>query len=274
ATRPRGRSAGGPAAPPASRPSPASRARAGSASGGTSSRLPVCPSPIFIRVPPGYPRSRRRPDKKMSGPGRPPERPRRDGGPARDDRSPRVRFGPGPRITLARGPGGGPIRRRREGRCTMFWFYCLLLTLGRSDRGAAEATDWMKPAAWTGNFWGPPATRARATGQLPPLPSRAGMTRWSRWGRDVLRDGDIVFRLGDARTLHGTFPLSRFIARASGSPFSHTGIVAIEDGSPVVYDCSSEGVQRQPFEVWMLDCVGAFGGQRLPAEYPPRIPGL
>jgi len=29
-------------------------------------------------------------------------------------------------------------------------------------------------------------------------------------------------------------PLSRFIARATGSPFSHTGIVAIEDGSPVV----------------------------------------
>jgi hypothetical protein len=156
----------------------------------------------------------------------------------------------------------------------MLWFYCLVMTLERSDQGGAEATDWMKPAAWTGNFWGPAATRVRATGQLPPLPSSPAMARWSRWGRDVLWEGDIVFRLGDARALHGTFPLSRFIAQATGSPFSHTGIVAIEDGSPVVYDCSSDGVQRQPFEVWMLDCIGALGVKRLKAEHRHAIPGV
>jgi hypothetical protein len=89
----------------------------------------------------------------------------------------------------------------------------------------------------------------------------------------VLRDGDVVFRLGDARALRGTFPLSRFIAEATGSRFSHTGIVAVEEGSPVVYDCSSDGVQRQPFEVWMLDCVGPFGVKRLRPEHRGRIPG-
>jgi len=156
----------------------------------------------------------------------------------------------------------------------MIWFCYLVMTLGNSEQGAAEATDWMKPAAWTGNFWGPAATRARATGQLPPLPTNAAMARWSTWGRDVLRDGDIVFRLGDARTLRGTFPLSRFIARATGSPFSHTGIVAVEDGSPMVYDSSSAGVQRQPFEVWMLDCIGSVGVKRLKPEHRHRIPGL
>ena len=93
------------------------------------------------------------------------------------------------------------------------------------------------------------------------------MTRCGCWGRSVLREGDIVFRLGDARALRGMFPLSRFIAKATGSPFSHTGIVAVEDGSPVVYDCSSAGVQRQPFEVWMLDCVGALGVKRLKPEH-------
>jgi hypothetical protein len=155
----------------------------------------------------------------------------------------------------------------------MIWFYCLMVTLGRSEQGAAEATDWMKPPAWTGNFWGPAATRARATRQLPPLPTNPEMTRWKAWGRDVLRDGDIVFRLGDARALRGTFPLSRFIARATGSPFSHTGVVAVEDGWPVVYDCSSDGVQRQPFEVWMLDCIGPFGVRRLRPEHRDRIPG-
>ena len=70
------------------------------------------------------------------------------------------------------------------------------------------------------------------------------------------------------------FPLSRFIAKATGSPFSHTGIVAVEDGSPVVYDCSSAGVQRQPFEVWMLDCVGALGVKRLKPEHRRHIPGV
>jgi hypothetical protein len=156
----------------------------------------------------------------------------------------------------------------------MTWFYCLMIALGNGERGAAEATDWMKPPAWTGNYWGPAATRARATGQLPPVPTNAAMTRWLNWGRGVLRDGDIVFRLGDARALRGTFPLSRFIARATGSPFSHTGIVAIEDGRPVVYDCSSDGVQRQPFEVWMLDCIGAVGVKRLKPEHRHRIPGV
>ena len=100
------------------------------------------------------------------------------------------------------------------------------------------------------------------------------MARWGRWGQSVLREGDIVFRLGDARILRGIFPLSRFIAKATGSPFSHTGIVAIEDGSPVVYDCSSDGVQRQPFEVWMLDCVGAMGVKRLKPEHRRHIPGV
>jgi hypothetical protein len=100
------------------------------------------------------------------------------------------------------------------------------------------------------------------------------MAQWGRWGRRVLRDGDIVFRLGDARIAKGIFPLSRFIASATGSPFSHTGIVALEDATPVVYDCSSVGVRRHPFEVWMLDCVGSWGVKRLKPEHRRHIPGV
>jgi hypothetical protein len=156
----------------------------------------------------------------------------------------------------------------------MIRFFCLMVALGNSGLGASEATDWMKTSKWTGNYWGPAATRARQAGQLPPLPANGAMTRWSKWGRNVLREGDIVFRLGDARALGGAFPLSRFIASATGSPFSHTGIVAVEDGTPVVYDASSDGIQRQPFEVWMLDCIGAMGVKRLKPEYRSHIPGV
>jgi hypothetical protein len=90
----------------------------------------------------------------------------------------------------------------------------------------------------------------------------------------MFQEGDIVFRLGDARIMRGILPLSRFIAGATGSPFSHTGVVAIESGSPVVYDCSYDGVQCQPFEVWMLDCVGAMGVKRLKPEHRKHIPGV
>src|SRR5262249_55383396 len=65
-----------------------------------------------------------------------------------------------------------------------------------------------------------------------------------------------------------------FIARATGSPFSHTGVVAVEDGSPVVYDSSEEGVRRIPFEAWMLECVGSMGVKRLKPEHRHQIPGL
>ena len=100
------------------------------------------------------------------------------------------------------------------------------------------------------------------------------MLRWNRWGRDVLREGDIVFRLGDARALRGVFALSWFIARATGSPFSHTGIVAIEDGLPVVYDSSEEGIRRIPFGAWMLECVGPMGVKRLKPEHRQHVPGV
>ena len=156
----------------------------------------------------------------------------------------------------------------------MFWLCCWMLALWNYERGADEATDWLKPPGWTGNFWGPAASRARSAGELPPLPMNPAMIRWNRWGRDVLREGDIVFRLGDARASRGLFALSWFIARATGSPFSHTGIVAIEDGSSMVYDCSEEGVRRIPFEAWMLECVGPMGVKRLKPEHRHHIPGV
>ena len=97
-------------------------------------------------------------------------------------------------------------------------------------------SERLAPPGWQGNFWGPEATKARHEGKMPPIVATAHMARWDRWGKQVLRDGDIVFRLGDARVGRGYFPMSRFLACASNSKFSHTGIVAIEVEGPVVYD--------------------------------------
>lgn len=156
----------------------------------------------------------------------------------------------------------------------MAWFLCWMIALSTYKPSAGEATDHLTPSGWTGNPWGPAAQFARETGQLPPISMTSRMARWDRWAKSLLRDGDIVFRLGDARTLNGWFPLSHFIAQATASRFSHTGIVAVEDGLTVVYDCSSSGIQRQPFAVWMLDCVGPLGVKRLRHEHRGRIPGV
>ncbi len=135
-----------------------------------------------------------------------------------------------------------------------------------------EMSARFAPPGYEANYWGPEATEARQEGKLPPLPMTPHMARWDRWGRQFLRDGDIVFRMGDARLLHGYFPMSRFLANCSNSKFSHTGIIAIEKDGPVVYDTTRPSVARQPFCVWILDNVGCIGVKRLRPEYRGKVP--
>jgi Permuted papain-like amidase enzyme, YaeF/YiiX, C92 family len=148
------------------------------------------------------------------------------------------------------------------------WF--MILVLNAND--GKEPTDKLVPASWQDNPWGPAATFARESGELPPIALTPAMRQWDKWGRTVLREGDVVFRRGNAKLLFGYFPFSRFIANASGSPYSHTGVVAIEDDGPVIYDTTKSGVRRQPFAVWVLDNVGPFGVRRLRSEHRAHVP--
>src|SRR5262249_12702367 len=129
----------------------------------------------------------------------------------------------------------------------MFGILAWLLALALYPPEEREMSERLAPPGWQGNYWGPEATEARREGRLPPIAATPHMRRWDRWGHQALRDGDIVFRRGDARLLHGYFPMSRFLANCSNSPFSHTGIVAIEREGPVVYDTTRGGVTRQTF---------------------------
>jgi len=142
---------------------------------------------------------------------------------------------------------------------TIVWLMSLVL----NSHDGLEPTDRLVPAGWKGNPWGPEATRARQTGEIPPMAMSPVMKQWDQWGKLVLKDGDILFRRGDAKILRGHFPFSRFIANVSGSQFSHTGIAAVEDGEVVVYDTTKAGVRRQPFSVWILDNAGPFGVKRV-----------
>ncbi len=146
------------------------------------------------------------------------------------------------------------------------WTFVWLMSVAFGNHDGLEPTDRLVPPGWKGNPWGPVATRARQSGAIPPVEITAEMKQWDGWGKQVLRDGDILFRRGDAKLLHGHFPFSRFIANCSGSQFSHTGIAVKEEGDIVVYDTTKAGVRRQPFSVWILDNAGPFGVKRVKPE--------
>ena len=137
----------------------------------------------------------------------------------------------------------------------LLWLVCLVV-FHPEER---EMSERLVPPGFVGNYWGPEATTARDDGKLPHTHRQTPhMARWDRWGRLMLRDGDIVFRRGDARLLHGYCPTSRFLANCSNSSFSHTGILAIEKDGPVVYDTTGPAVARQPLCVRVLDNVGSI----------------
>lgn len=150
----------------------------------------------------------------------------------------------------------------------------IILSLATHSFDGKEPTDRLIPDGYRGNPWGPDATKARSEGKLPPIAQSPAMKQWDAWGRKTLKDGDIVFRRGDAKVLFGYYPFSRFIANCSGSEYSHVGTVVVEDGEPVIYDTTKAGVRRQPFPVWVLDNVTGIGVKRLKADKRSHIPGV
>lgn len=148
----------------------------------------------------------------------------------------------------------------------------LAMLAGAGCRSTCETTDRLVPRSWTGNPWGPEANAARRRGAIPTVPNHPEMAAWATWGRRHLRDGDLLFRMGDARAAFGLLPFSRLSAAISASRFSHSGIVAFEGGEPVVYDTSLGGPQRQPFAIWLLDARGAFAVKRPRAPYRHHAP--
>lgn len=71
---------------------------------------------------------------------------------------------------------------------------------------------------------------------------------WRNWGAAHLQTGDLVFTRGNYYLLLGAINFSDFLSTVTESPFSHVGIVAIEDGQAVVYDISDPGIRCTPFE--------------------------
>jgi hypothetical protein len=76
--------------------------------------------------------------------------------------------------------------------------------------------------------------------------------QWNMWGSRALRDGDLIFTMGSSRVAMCLVNFSEFSTDIADSRFSHVGVIAIEDGTPVVYDIISGGPRRKELG-WYLD---------------------
>lgn len=70
---------------------------------------------------------------------------------------------------------------------------------------------------------------------------------WNEWGDEHLRDGDILFVMGEGYILMGAVNFSKLSTDLTNGRFSHLGIVAIEEGRAVVYHMHHTGITRVPF---------------------------
>ncbi|WP_406700506.1 YiiX/YebB-like N1pC/P60 family cysteine hydrolase [Singulisphaera sp. Ch08] len=164
-------------------------------------------------------------------------------------------------------------RRRFPRASRLPWVLAFAIVSQAGCYNAGDVTGRMVPHSWRGNPWGPDAEAARRFGRLPTIPSSPPMCVWESWARAHLRDGDIVFRMGDARVACGLYPFSRISAEMAGSRYSHTGIVAWENGEPVVYDTNKSGPRKQPFPIWVLDVAGGIAVKRPDANNQRFVAG-
>ncbi len=78
------------------------------------------------------------------------------------------------------------------------------------------------------------------------------MKDWGLLCREQLRDGDVVFTSATPGS-SGAFPEPKQ-RRATGSRFSHTGVVAAGCGEPVIYEPRRvRHLKRMPFALWMAE---------------------
>lgn len=111
-----------------------------------------------------------------------------------------------------------------------------------------------------------------------PMPERRAAAqaveaaRWQRFAEATLQDGDVLFRLGNART-HLVMNFSRLTAFITASRYSHTGIFRWSGDRPEVVDITESGIRVQAFPTWMREVAdNEFAVRRLKPAYRDRIP--
>jgi len=98
---------------------------------------------------------------------------------------------------------------------------------------------------------------------------------WNEWGSENLQDGDLIFILGTSRLFMGLFDFAKFSIEIADSPFSHVGLIAIEDGRPWVYDTVTGGPRRKELG-WYLSrsSIQRVAFRRPVLEHKPKLPDV
>ena len=96
---------------------------------------------------------------------------------------------------------------------------------------------------------------------------------WNGWAKGHLQDGDIVFVQSEGNLILGVIDFSKLTREVTESPFTHMGIVAIENGQVLVYDTNVSGPGRKMFgQMMALSDIVGVAVKRLRREYRQHIP--
>ena len=86
--------------------------------------------------------------------------------------------------------------------------------------------------------------------------------------REVIEEGDIVFRLSNTQLAGGLFDFSKEVAKATQSDFSHAVLVyRVEDDGVILADVTPRGLERRYLIDWYLDPSKNVVITRLKPEY-------
>lgn len=170
------------------------------------------------------------------------------------------------------------MRLHRGGRCVRWKSLVVAGLVGLILSGCkAFTTASLRPLPFRERFGNPWAAQANARREAQPQAARhvsLKMAQGKEFGRQILADGDIVLRLGRSCRIH-FLDVSRVLAGAGDSPFSHVGLVCREGDRVWVYDIESPGVRKIPFESWRVDVYQeVFAVKRLRPEFRDRIPEI
>jgi len=90
---------------------------------------------------------------------------------------------------------------------------------------------------------------------------------------DLLREGDIVFRLSNARVINNKVSFSKLIADLCDSDFSHTSLVyKVTDFGVILADIGIFGIERRFLNDWYIDETQNVVIKRLKPEYQHYLP--
>jgi hypothetical protein len=129
------------------------------------------------------------------------------------------------------------------------------------------------PALRRAHPWGPEINAARDLGEIPSIHTSRKTAKWAAFGREHIRDGDILFRYGKEYDPRDVF-LSYFLTSVCDSRFSHDAIAHWEGDRLFMYDSEPmQGVRKVPFELWNMDVFDhSLVIKRLKPEYQGYIP--